>query len=228
MLTPTSYPAAPPARSLAPRAASRMRSRAFPRTALVVLGLWIAWGIVGALTSVLIHLPPPLLPLLIWTPVGIAALAYRTRPALRDALLAVGLRPLILFHSVRALIGASFLLNGARGILPPAFATPAGWGDLIVGLLAVPAALAAWRPSALPTPARRRVVALWNTVAFADILLAFGSAQRLIFFVHDLRMRTTLGSWPNALVPLLIVPAVLATHLLVFAHLSRWRSPSIG
>lgn len=197
-------------------------------TPLIALGLWMALGVTGALTGALVHLPAPLLPLVIWMPVAAGVLVYRRRPALRQALMTMGMRPLILFHGIRAIIGASFLVDGARGILPPAFASPAGWGDLLVGLLALPTALAAWRPGTAATEIRHRAVAVWNTLAFADILLAFVSAQRLIFFVHDPRMRAALGSWPYAMVPLLMVPAVLATHLLVFAHLLRSRGPALG
>jgi len=213
MLTPTSLPDGPQAHSVS--------TASFPRGALVVLGIWVAMGLAGARASVLSQLPPPLFPLVIWTPVVLAGLAYRRRPTLRDALRGVGLRPLILFHTVRAIIGVSFLVDGARGILPAAFARPAGWGDVTVGLLALPVALCAWRPGALPTLTRRRILQVWNTLGFVDILLAFVSAQRLAFVVKDPRMQAALGTWPYAVVPLLIVPAVLATHLLVFGHLAR-------
>jgi hypothetical protein len=151
----------------------------------------------------------------------LAVIVYRRRADVRDALLSVGLRPVILFHAVRAIIGTSFLIDGARGILPSAFAVPVGWGDVVIGLLALPATLLAWKPGVAPTAPRRFALLAWNTLGLADILVAFGSAQRLIFFVEDPRMLTALGGWPFALVPLLVVPAVLATHLLVFAQLRR-------
>ena len=222
MFSPTSFPSAPPtpSRSSTPAGGVR-RSAPVGRGAVAAFSLWAAGGLAGARASALLHLPRPCLPLVIWAPVVLAVLAYRRRADLRDALLAVGIRPLILLHTVRALIGALFLINGARGVLPIAFAVPVGWGDVAIGLLALPIALCAWKPGITPAAAQRFAILAWNGLGFVDILLAFVTAQRQIFFVEDPRMLAALGSWPLALVPLLVVPGVLATHLLVFAHLRR-------
>lgn len=70
---------------------------------------------------------------------------------------------------------------------------------------------------------RRNAVATarsWvGAVALADILLAFVSAQRLILFVGDRQFLAAFDMFPFPLVPLFVVPLILATHALVFARL---------
>lgn len=182
---------------------------------------WMTVAIGCAVTGALTHLPRPAVPLFIWGPVIAGVVVYRSSPSLRALLGAVGLRAILLFHVVRAFIGGAFLVLDARGVLPSAFAQPAGWGDIAVGLLAIPAALLVASGAATIAGPRRAALLLWNTFGLADILLAFVAAQRLIFLVGDPRMLGALGRWPFSLVPLVVVPTVIASHLLLFARLRR-------
>jgi hypothetical protein len=195
---------------------------AFPSARRRVAGaalVWLAFAAGCALTGALARLPRPATPLFIWGPVIAAAVAYRSSPALRGVLAGISLRAIVLFHVVRALIGAAFLVQDARGVLPSAFAQPAGWGDIAVGLLAILAALVVPAAGRALTGTRRAALLAWNTFGLIDILMAFVAAQRLIFFVGDPRMLAALGNWPFSLIPLVVVPAVIATHLLLFARL---------
>ena len=83
MPTPMSFPGAPLARTAS--ADTDPSPAAFPRAALAILGGWLVLGLVGARANVLVHLPAPLLPVAIWTPVALAVLGYRNGPALRNA-----------------------------------------------------------------------------------------------------------------------------------------------
>jgi hypothetical protein len=96
------------------------------------------------------------------------------------------------------------------------FASVAGWGDLAVGitLLAV-----------LAFP-RRPLVLAWNAFGLLDILIVFVTAQRLIVFVRDAKMLATFSQLPYSLLPVLIVPLVIATHLAIFFKMRRRSLPT--
>ena len=117
-----------------------------------------------------------------------------------DALLS-----LVVPHSFR-FIGLSFLVPGVVSLsLPPAFAVPAAYGDLIAGVLAVAVSIALSRRASLAT----LLVWLFNVWGAGDLLFAFYNA---LFVVHlDARM---LGA--AFFIPTLVVPPLLVTHGLIF------------
>ena len=73
------------------------------------------------------------------------------------------------------------------------------------------------------TALRRRVVFTWNLVGLLDMLMVFVTAQRLILFGDDPDALVQLAKFPLLMVPTFIVPIVLITHLVVFAHLWHTR-----
>ena len=185
------------------------------RRILPVTFAWLTGALAIAFSGWLGSAPPALIPVAIWAPVIVAVVLYRATPTLRAYVDTLPLSGLIGFHGIRLLFGVAFLVQMAKGTLPVAFAQPAGWGDIGIGTLAIPVAVLCsgrWR--------HRRVAALaWNVLGLVDILIAFASAQRLIFLVGDPRMAATLGQPPFSVVPLLIVPLILMTHLALFARL---------
>jgi len=184
---------------------------------LLALTLWSLAGTVAACTDLLPRLPDRALPLVIWLPVLAAVAAFALSPSFRAGLATLNVRAVVLAHGIRALVGAAFVVQAARGVLPAAFGRPAGWGDIAAGALALFVGTVA-----RPDRARgRRLLYAWNTFAFLDILTAFVSAQRLVLFVRDPRMAAVLGHLPFSFVPLLLVPFVLASHLWLFARLKQ-------
>jgi hypothetical protein len=105
-----------------------------------ILVLWTAVALIFAATDTLGRLPRLAVPLLIWSPVVAAVVAWRSSPGLRAATALVGLRIPVLYHALRIRFGAAFVVLGARGALPEAFAWLAGPGDIVAGTLALPAA----------------------------------------------------------------------------------------
>ena len=190
---------------------------AVPRPRLAAAGLAL-WGIVAlaASASGLISLERRLL-----VPIGIALSVatlltlYFRSPSFRALADGVDLRVPILFHTVRAPIGLGFLVLMTSG-LDAGFARIAGYGDIVSGVLAGLAAVAASRPGARS----RALVRLWNALALLDILVVVATAQRIILFSGHPESMSTLLRFPFAIIPLFVVPLVIATHLLVFRRTS--------
>ena len=174
----------------------------------------IAWFTAAfALSGPIVRGPAFLAPLLLWGCVLTVALYWRRSPSLQAWTGQLDLRGPIVWHVVRVYFGARFLQLHAAGELPGAFAVTAGWGDIVAGALALPAAWAVSRPAA------RRWVLAWNALAFADILFVVFNAARLFLTARESMSAFTL--LPLRLLPLFIVPLVILTHLLVFARLRR-------
>lgn len=196
---------ATPSPSLAP-AAPRGR-------VLLALGAWKLGGLAIALSGVLWTVPQ-LLPLwVLGTLVG-GSVAYRRIPAFRSFADGLDLRGVILVHVLRVPIGAYIVAES--GVVPELFADRAGPGDIAAGLLA----LAAVAAVPVTTRLRRRALVAWCVFGMADLALAFGTAQYLLFVAGDPRMHLV-GELPWALLPTLLVPLMLASHLLVLARVRR-------
>jgi hypothetical protein len=122
-------------------------------------------------------------------------------------------RPILLLHSLRHL-GLMFLAPGAvyAGI-PPEFATPAAFGDLLTAVLALIALAAVSARAAIG----RQLVALFNIVGTLDLIDAIALAT-----VYNAVPLMGPAYW----IPAFWVPALLVTHYIVFLLLGkRWTGP---
>jgi hypothetical protein len=123
-------------------------------------------------------------------------------PGLRLRQRVEALRPLLIVHSFR-FIGLSMLVPGVVSPdLPPAFAHPAAFGDIIAAILALVSLLL------LPRAAGVAVAWIFNLWGLADLFNAFYQAN------HAGLLAGQLGS--AFFLPTLIVPLLLITHVLVF------------
>jgi hypothetical protein len=144
-------------------------------------------------------------------------------PGVRSALLAVPLPALVGLNAAR-LGGVFFLILAADGRLSAPFAPVAGWGDMLVGALAIPlAALAAG--GAVERPAWLRV---WNALGALDLVVAVSlgllSAPATPFRVFTEGPGTlAMGVLPWIMVPALFVPLYLLIHLVIAAKLRSWQ-----
>jgi hypothetical protein len=188
-----------------------------PRRAILGLSAWAAIALALAASGVLSVERRFLIPPLILGSVAALVVLYARAPSLRALADGVDLRVPILFHVIRAPIGASFLVLMADG-LDADFARIAGYGDILSGSLAVVAAAFAH------DRARRWVVRGWNALALADILLVVLTAQRILVLSDHPESMALLTRFPMAMIPLFIVPLVIATHLLVFRRTARGRA----
>lgn len=125
------------------------------------------------------------------------------RYALRDAL-----TPFLLFHSFRH-IGLAFLVVGVTSSpLDPSFAEPAAYGDLLAAALAFVALIGVRLSWTIAIP----LVWLFNIEGFLDLINALYRGFQ----------RTPDGDLgATYFIPAIVVPALLVTHMIVFALLIR-------
>jgi hypothetical protein len=174
--------------------------------------LALALSASGVLAGFLMRVPPPAL---IAALVAAVLVLHARWPALRGWARTVDLRLAVASHVVRAGFGTLFLVLAAQGRLSPLFATHAGWGDLAVGLLALPVAWVAARPTARA----RAAVLAWSTFGLVDILVTLGTAIH-VFLSPARGELAMIAQTPLSILGTLVVPLILLTHLLVFAR--RW------
>ncbi len=164
--------------------------------------------------------PLPLLPMAIFLPViiGTPLLLLSKRVAqVLDAMPASWLVALQLYR----VFGSWALAAWLRGALPGMFALPAGSGDVLTGLLAVPAAIAV----ATGTAQGRRAAITWNIFGLADFAVAITlgmitspSPLQLIFpSVPSIGA----GAYPDVLTPAFVVPSSILLHVLSLRQLRR-------
>jgi hypothetical protein len=116
--------------------------------------------------------------------------------------------PILLLHSMRHL-GLTFLTRGATFPgMPPQFAYPAAFGDLITAILAFAAIPLVLRSSRLAKP----VVWIFNIFGTLDLLAAITFAT-----IYDAPV--TMG--PAYWIPAFWVPLLLVTHYVTFVLLRR-------
>ncbi|MBL9187038.1 MAG: hypothetical protein JNK23_06140 [Opitutaceae bacterium] len=175
--------------------------------------LWFGAALAAGYLGWLQKLPPLAVPAIVLGLSGILISAYLRVGAVRAWVDAIDLRALVLLHLTR-FVGIYFLVLHQRGELPYAFAVPGGIGDIIVAAVALPVAFAPLEPAA-----RRRVIRIWNVVGLVDILLVVATAVRLN--LADPGQLRALLRLPLSLLPTLLVPLIIATHIIIFVRLAR-------
>ncbi len=162
----------------------------------------------------------PLLPLAIFLPVIVGAplllLSKRVGQVL-DAMPAAWLVALQVYR----LFGSVFLAGALGGLLPSLFGLPAGIGDVLTGLFAVPTAIAVANGSA----EGRKSAIIWNFFGLVDFAIAItlgtitspGPLQLIVPSVPSIGA----GVYPTVLTPAFVVPCSILLHLLSLRQL--WR-----
>jgi hypothetical protein len=162
----------------------------------------------------------PALGIAVMLPIVVLSVRVFRSPALRRGLDSVPLSLLVGVNSIRT-FGVVFLLLYAAGRLPAPFATVAGWGDIAIGLTAIPIAWLAYKKGT----SAQSMVMIWNTLGLLDLIAAVGlgvtsspGPLQLIFAEPGAGIMTTL---PWLLIPGFLVPLLASTHLAVFFRLNR-------
>lgn len=190
------------------------RAPSFSRIGLrLALWVWFLAALAAGALGLVARLPAFSLPVLIAALAALALLVAQRVPAARALLDATDVRTLVALHLVR-FVGVYFLLLHARGLLPYAFAVPAGIVDIAVATAALLLILLPLAPAL-----RTRALAIWNTVGFVDLVLVALTAARLSqarpASMHALTLL------PLSLLPTFLVPLLLATHIILYGRLKK-------
>jgi len=124
---------------------------------------------------------------------------------------------------VYRIFGGIFLVSWARGGIAGIFALPAGIGDVLVGVLALPVAYLVGTGA----PGARQRAMAWNWLGLFDFAVAIGigivtAPGPLQLIVPD-RPTAALGTLPMVMIPAFAVPSSILLHALSLRQLLRIR-----
>src|SRR6266850_5182019 len=169
----------------------------------------------------------PLLPSAIFLPVIIGApllLLSKRVGQLLDAMPTTWLVALQLYR----VFGSQWLAYLLHGLLPGLWALPAGTGDVLTGLFAVPAAIAL----ATGTANGRKAAILWNIFGIVDLAVAIALGMIISPGPFQLIVPNILSigidGYPNVLTPAFVVPGSILLHALSLRQLRRSRPREFG
>lgn len=180
----------------------------------VITAIWLAAAIAIGVSGILERVRPPAPQLILASLTIVLVLAWRLSSAFGQWIRTVDLRVLIAVHVTR-FVGFYFLFLCGRGELPCSFASPAGWGDIVVATGAT-VLLLCWK-----FVTRRGWIAAWNVVGLIDILFVVVSAGRH-GMANPLSMAAMLRL-PLSILLTFLVPLIIASHLFIFSRLSSTR-----
>ena len=205
--------------AIQPEPAARLRIAA-------ILGAWFALVVASAALHLFdphLGLGTPAIGIAVLVPVIVLAYTGLRWPTVNAAVLAAPLALLIGVNVVRVL-GVNFILLYANHRLPAPFAPAAGWGDVFIGLTALPVAWLASRQA----PGWRAVTLGWNALGLLDLVdaisLGLTSAEDSpvrIFFTDP--SMAPMSSLPWILIPAFLVPLLIGIHFAVFHRLAPER-----
>jgi hypothetical protein len=194
-----------------------VRFRAFAIAAVwtsVIFAIGAAGGFAQGATG---PVPAPVFAFLILMIGGLVA--FFRWPAFRKALLSVPLAGLIGINACR-IGGVDFLILHSQGKLAAPFAISAGWGDVITGLAAIPLAFMALTPRRIP----RGLLIAWTSFGALDLIVAIilgalSAPGTPIRIFTEAPGTAAMGTLPWAVIPTLLVPLYLMTHLAIAVRL---------
>lgn len=179
-----------------------------------VLALWFVVVLALGAAGAFVRSPgTPPIPILIGATVPLAVFlgGYWLWPAFRAYILSADLVQAAAMQAWR-FAGLGFLALYVHGMLPGAFAWPAGVGDIAIGVTAPWIVLALVRK---PGFATSRVFVAWNLFGILDLVVAVSIGG----LVSALAAPGEVTTGPMAVMPLVLVPAFLVP-LFLMLHLT--------
>jgi hypothetical protein len=199
-------------------------SRVQKLTTVSIAGLWIGLAIALATTGIYAATatPVPVVGIMVGLPVIVIGAAALLSTGVRETLLALPVPLLIGLNALRIFPGAFMVLLASQGQLSGPFPQSAGWGDIVVGLTAIPLTFAVARRFA----GNRSTVLAWNILGTLDLVAAValgvisapGSPLQILGGSVG---SAAIWSLPWSNIPTLLVPFYLITHGVIFARLAR-------
>jgi hypothetical protein len=196
----------------------------------VILAVWLGAVVLLSATGQFfteVGQPPLALLTAVLLPIGVFGLAYASSAAVRDFVRASDPAFLTTLQSWR-ILGGTFLVLFTFGMLPAAFALPAGLGDVAIGVTAPFIA----RAMVERGPARAgRLFVVWQLLGILDLVVAVGVGASLRTFpglteaTANSGQMVTLSQLPLSLIPGFAVPLFVILHL---ASLAQYRARTRG
>ncbi len=112
------------------------------------------------------------------------------------------------------IVGIAFLWGMTLGIVEPAFAIPAGVGDILIGVTAIPFAIFLWKGYSWA----KYAVVVWSVLGIADLV----NAVTLGLITNPDFTTSTMSTFPWILVPTVGVPLALALHGITLYRLRKY------
>jgi hypothetical protein len=112
------------------------------------------------------------------------------------------------------ILGIVFLWGMTQELLDPAFAIPAGIGDILIGVTAIPFAIFLWKGYSWS----KYAVVVWSVLGIADLV----NAATLGVITNTDLSTSTMATFPWILVPTVAVPLALALHGITLYRLRNW------
>jgi hypothetical protein len=110
--------------------------------------------------------------------------------------------------------GIAFLWGMTQGLLDPAFAIPAGIGDILIGVTAIPFAIFLWKGYSWS----KYAVIVWSVLGIADLV----NAVSIGLITNPDFATSTMATFPWILVPTVFVPLALVLHGITLYRLRKW------
>jgi hypothetical protein len=110
--------------------------------------------------------------------------------------------------------GLAFLWGMTQGLLDPEFAIPAGVGDILIGVTAIPFAIFLWKGYSWS----KYAIVVWSVLGIADLV----NAVTLGAITNPDFRTSTMATFPWILIPTVAVPSALALHGIVLYRLRNW------
>jgi hypothetical protein len=107
--------------------------------------------------------------------------------------------------------GIAFLWGMTQGLLDPEFAIPAGVGDILIGVTAIPFAIFLWKGYSWS----KYAIVVWSVLGIADLV----NAVTLGAITNPDFRTSTMATFPWILIPTVAVPSALALHGIVLYRL---------
>jgi hypothetical protein len=184
------------------------------RVVLVTL-LWLGTALAVMASGVLAGAHPPTLQIIVVVQTLVLIALYSGLSSFAEYARSTALWRLTIFHLWRVIPGIGFLLLYRRGLMPRAFAVPAGIGDIAVAILAPVFAWIALRS----TPATMKAVLVFHLVGLLDLIMVVSNAARLSF--ADATSMRMLSQAPLVIVPIFFVPLTICLHVVAIDQCRR-------
>ncbi|MFW2371616.1 MAG: hypothetical protein ACN4GM_00725 [Gammaproteobacteria bacterium] len=189
-----------------------------------VLLTWLSLIVVLGLNEVFVTAagePPLAILISMATSISLFSIAYLSFPAVRDYVLKLDMRFLIMLHSWR-MLGMAFIMLHLFGHLPSLFAYLAGLGDALTAILAV---FLAYSLVKAGEGVSKKTIWRWNTFGLVDFIIAV-SVGILTRTDAILAPATGVNSDIMTVFPFVIIPGFLVqlftlTHIIIYLQLKN-------